>query len=87
MSPNNCYPSPRSVHPVVVREGQDRQPKAVRLGSRWREVSGIEEEWGFDLWWMSRPMTRTYYRVMDEDGVDATLFRDDRGGGWYRQNA
>ena len=73
--------------PVVVREGQDRQPKAVRLGSRWREVSSIEEQWGFDLWWMSRPMTRTYYRVMDEDGVDATLFRDDRGGCWYQQNA
>ena len=73
--------------PIVVREGRDRQPKAVRLGSRWREVSSIEEQWGFDLWWMSRPLTRTYYRVMDEDGVDATLFRDDRGGCWYQQNA
>ena len=73
--------------PVVVREGQDRQPEAVHLGSRWREVSRIEEQWGFDLWWMSRPMTRTYYRVMDEDGVDATLFRDDRGGCWYRQGS
>ena len=73
--------------PVVVREGRDRQPEAVRLGSRWREVSRIEEQWGFDLWWMSRPMTRTYYRVMDEDGVDATLFRDDRGGCWYRQRS
>ena len=73
--------------PVVVREGRARQPKAVRMGSRWREVSSIEEQWDFDLWWMSRPMTRTYYRVMDEDGVDATLFRDDRGGCWYRQSA
>ena len=73
--------------PVVVREGRDRQPEAVLMGSRWREVSRIEEQWGFDLWWMSRPMTRTYYRVMDEDGVDATLFRDDRGGCWYRQRS
>ena len=73
--------------PVVVREGRDRQPKAVRLGSRWREVSGIEEQWGFDLWWMSRPMTRTYYRVRGEDGVEVTLFRDDRGGCWYLQSA
>ena len=55
------------------------------MGSRWREVSRIEEQWGFDLWWMSRPMTRTYYRVRGEDGVEATLFRDDRGGCWYRQ--
>ena len=55
---------------VVVREGRGRQPKAVRLGSRWLQVSRIEEQWGFDLWWMSRPMTRTYYRVIGEDGVE-----------------
>ena len=73
--------------PVVVREGRDRQPKAVRLGGRWREVSRIEEQWGFDLWWMSRPLTRTYYRVRGEDGVEITLFRDDRGGCWYRQGS
>ena len=73
--------------PVVVREGRDRQPEAVRLGSRWRQVSRIEEQWGFDLWWMSRPMTRTYYRVRGEDGVEVTLFRDDRGGCWYRQGS
>ena len=73
--------------PVVVREGRDRQPEAVRLGSRWREVSSIEEQWGFDLWWMSRPMTRTYYRVRGEDGIEVTLFRDDRGRCWYRQGS
>ena len=73
--------------PVVVREGRHRQPEAVRLGSRWREVSSIEEQWGFDLWWMSRPLTRTYYRVRGEDGIQVTLFRDDRGGCWYQQNA
>ena len=73
--------------PVVVREGRDRQPEAVCLGGRWREVSRIEEQWGFDLWWMSRPMTRTYYRVRGEDGVEVTLFWDDRGGCWYRQGS
>ena len=73
--------------PIIVREGRDREPEAVRLGNRWREVSRIEEQWGFDLWWMSRPMTRTYYRVRGEDGVEVTLFRDDRGGCWYRQGA
>ena len=73
--------------PVVVREGRDRQPEAVLMGSRWREISRIEEQWGFDLWWMSRPMTRTYYRVRGEDGVEVTLFRDDRRGCWYRQRS
>ena len=73
--------------PVAVREGRDRQPEAVCLGNRWRKVDRIEEQWGFDLWWMSRPLTRTYYRVRDVDGVEATLFRDERGGGWYQQSA
>ena len=66
--------------PVAVREGGAVKPEAVCLGNRWRKVDRIEEQWGFDLWWMSRPMTRTYYRVRDEDGVEATLFRDERGG-------
>ena len=73
--------------PVVVRERQDHRPEAICLGNRWRRVARIEDEWGFDLWWMSRPMTRTYYRVRGEDGVEVTLFRDDRGGCWYRQGA
>ena len=73
--------------PIVVRERQDHRPEAICLGNRWRRVACIEEQWGFDLWWMSRPMTRTYYRVRGEDGVEVTLFRDDRGGCWYRQGS
>ena len=41
--------------PVVVEEGRGRVPLSVQVGSRWRQVASIEEEWGFDLWWMSRP--------------------------------
>ena len=73
--------------PVVVREGRDREPEAVQWNNKWRKVSRIDELWGFDLWWMSRPMTRSYYRVRAEDGVEVTLFRDERGGCWYRQGA
>ena len=35
--------------PVVVQERQDHRPEAICLGNRWREVSSIEDEWGFDL--------------------------------------
>ena len=73
--------------PVVVREGRDREPEAMSWDNRWRKVSRIDEQWGFDLWWMSRPMTRTYYRVRGDDGVEVILFRDERGGCWYRQSA
>ena len=70
---------------VVVKEGQGRKPVSVRVGNRWRRVACIDDEWGFDLWWMSRPLTRSYYRVSCEDGVELTLFRDERAGCWYRQ--
>ena len=73
--------------PVVVEEGRGRKPMSVRVGTRWRRVACIEEEWGFDLWWMSRPMTRSYYRVRYEDGIERTLFRDERAGCWYRQGS
>ena len=72
--------------PVVVRESREQEPEAVQWNNSWRKVSRIDERWGFDLWWMSRPMTRTYYRVRGDDGVEVTLFRDERGGCWYRQN-
>ena len=71
---------------VAVREGPDRQPAAVRLGERWRGVARIEDRWCFDLWWLPEPITRTYYRVSAEDGRQVTLFRDQRGGRWYRQS-
>ena len=73
--------------PAVVLEGRKRRPEAFCLENRWHQVAHIEEEWGFDLWWMSRPMTRTYYRVRGKDGVEVTLFRDERGGCWYRQSS
>ena len=72
---------------VVVEEGRGRKPVSVRFGNRWRRVASIEEEWGFDLWWMSRPLTRSYYRVRYEDGVEFTLFRDEQAGCWYRQGS
>ena len=34
-----------SPFPDVVREDRERQPEAVRLGNRWREVSRIEVQW------------------------------------------
>ena len=58
--------------PVIVREGRDREPEAIQWNNKWRKVSRVDEQWSFDLWWMSRPMTRTYYRVGGEDGVDIT---------------
>ena len=72
--------------PVTVREGPDRRPAEVRLGERWHRVARIEDLWCFDLWWMPRPMTRTYYRVGREDGGEVTLLLDGREDRWFRQD-
>ena len=71
--------------PVAVQEGPEQQPVAVRLGKRWRRVALIEDLWSFDLWWMPEPLSRTYYRVLGDDGRQFTLFRDQRGDCWYQQ--
>ena len=73
--------------PVMVREGPDRRPAEVWLRERWHRVARIEDLWCFDLWWMPRPMTRTYYRVGREDGGEVTLFLDRREDRWFRQDA
>ena len=70
---------------VAVREGPAREPRAVRIGERWREVTRIEDQWIFDLWWRPTPVTRSYYRVSQADGSQLTLFRDQREDCWYRQ--
>ena len=71
--------------PVDVREGQDYRPLAVRLKRVWREICGIDDYWEFDLWWLPKPVTRRYFCVIDADGQRLVLFRDEREGGWYRQ--
>ena len=70
---------------VAVREGPAREPHAVRIGERWREVARIEDQWSFDLWWRPTPVTRSYYRVSQADGSQLTLFRDQCEDRWYRQ--
>ena len=71
---------------VAVREGLAQEPRAVRIGERWREVTQIEDQWSFDLWWRPTPMTRSYYRVSQADGSQLTLFRDQCEDRWYRQS-
>ena len=71
--------------PALVREHSDHRPAAVRVGNCWRRVDRIAERWSFDLWWLPRPLTRTYYRVDQEDGKQVVLFRDQREARWYQQ--
>ena len=72
---------------IEVREGPDGEPIEVRTGNRWHRIAHVEDAWSFDLWWMPRPMTRTYYRVSREDGRLLTMFLDHMDSCWYRQTA
>ena len=72
---------------VEVREGPAQEPKAIRIGNQWQEVSSIEDRWSFDLWWRPTPMHRSYFRVSQADGQQVTIFRDQGDQRWYRQTA
>ena len=71
--------------PVTVQEGVDHEPVAVRLGEQWHVLSGIEDRWLFDLWWMPQPVSRAYYQVSRREGGSLVLFRDRADSSWYRQ--
>ncbi|MXY97396.1 MAG: hypothetical protein F4Z29_06505 [Gemmatimonadetes bacterium] len=80
----------RSLHqpsPVEVREGAKHEPVSVRVKERWQRVARIQDSWTFDLWWLSEPVSRAYYRIDPGDGKLVTLFRDQGDDRWYRQAA
>ena len=85
--------SVRALHmptPAEVREtarGGERRPDSLFRNGRWRDIDRIDDSWRFDLWWLPRPMTRSYYRVESSDGTLSTLFRDETTGQWYSQAA
>ena len=85
--------SVRALHlpaPAEVREigeGSERKPASLRLDGRWSDIDRIDDGWTFDLWWLSQPMTRSYYRVESSDGNLLTLFRDEVTDRWYTQAA
>ena len=71
--------------PVDVRESETRLPLAVQSKKVWREIHDIDDYWEFDLWWLPKPITRSYFCVVDDMGRRLVLFRDEREGCWYRQ--
>ena len=73
--------------PVDVQEGSGRMPVSVRVKKRWQRVARIQDSWTFDLWWLSEPVSRAYYRIDPGDGKLVTLFRDRGDDRWFQQSA
>ena len=68
-----------------VEAGEDGRPRRVgRL-----RVGAIREEWLVeDGWWTAKPLQRSYFEVVLEDGSDVVVFsepRVDDGPTWFRQ--
>ena len=71
---------------VGVRTDAASTPAAVRRNGRWLEVIELLDRYRTDdRWWTERPIVRTYYELLLEDGQAATVFRDDARGGWWEQ--
>ena len=71
--------------PVEVRESKGCLPLAVQSKKGWQKICRIDDLWEFDLWWLPKPVTRSYCCVVDDMGRRLVLFRDEREGCWYRQ--
>ncbi|MDE2687803.1 MAG: hypothetical protein OXI16_09965 [Chloroflexota bacterium] len=71
--------------PVEVRESKGCLPLAVQSKKGWQKIRRIDDLWEFELWWLPQPVTRSYFRVVDDIGRQLVLFRDEREGCWYRQ--
>ena len=66
---------------VVEREGL---PAAVDRVP----VQQVREEWRVsDRWWTEEPLERRYFELVLESGRNVVVFRDERAGAWYRQQA
>lgn len=72
--------------PLQVRLGDAGAPAQIHRRRRWRTVARTMDRWRIDdEWWRERAISRTYYRVLLEDGQPLTVFRDDETGRWHEQ--
>jgi nucleotidyltransferase/DNA polymerase involved in DNA repair len=71
--------------PVSVETDDSRTPVAVVLGQR-RAVDAVLETWRIeDEWWRARPISRTYWRLLLEDGRTIDVYLDSVRDRWYKQ--
>ncbi len=71
---------------VEVRAGAASAPTALRRNGEWLPVIELLDRYRTDdRWWTERPVSRTYYEVLLEDGRTATVFRDEIKGSWCEQ--
>ena len=74
--------------------GAKRQVRDQWQDARWTAVLDVLEVWRVaEEWWRDRPIRRTYFRLVVQDGRTLTIFRDDltplptatTDGAWFEQ--
>ena len=71
---------------VKVEAHADGPPSAVYFSGSRILVESIVEMWRIDdEWWRDEPISRTYWRVVLDDGRVVDVYRDLASGKWWRQ--
>jgi protein ImuB len=72
--------------PVEVETGEAKTPVAVFLSGYRCAVESVLDAWRIDdEWWRERPVSRTYWRLLLENGCAIDVYRDEVSGRWYKQ--
>lgn len=72
--------------PARVETDDDGVPTTVHLSRRRLAVESALETWRIDdEWWRDKPISRTYWRLLLEDGRVVDVFHDLTTGHWARQ--
>lgn len=75
---------PRSVE--LRLDSSTDAPAALRRNGGWLNVVELLDRYRTDdRWWTERPIARTYYELLLEDGRRATMFRDEITSVWWEQ--
>ena len=71
---------------VVVETDPAGAPRTVAVAGGRGAVERVEAVWRIvDEWWRERPLVRTYFHLLLEDGRLLSLFHDEVQGAWYQQ--
>lgn len=74
--------------PILVHADAAGRPRAVRRPTwgRPRTVARVQDRWRVDdEWWRARPVARTYYALLLDDGTSLTVYHDLVDAAWFEQ--
>ena len=72
--------------PVKVETGDHGEPLVVWPSNRGCAVESVLETWRIDdEWWREQPVSRTYWRLLLEDGRTIDVYHDLANARWFKQ--